>query len=46
MKRVFGWVGIAFLVPFIGIGMLAYFVVDAVVFGWRHAEQWLEDWDD
>ena len=46
MKRIFGWVGIAFLVPFIGAGVLAYFVADACVFGWNHAEQWLEDWDD
>lgn len=46
MKRVFGWVGFAVLTPCIVIGALAYFVVDAVVFGWNHAEQWLEDWDD
>lgn len=45
MKKVFGWVGVVFLMPFIFAGVLAYFIADAVVFGWRHAEQWLEDWD-
>lgn len=43
MKRVFGWVGFAFLTPFIFLGVLAYFVTDALVFGWHQAEEWLDD---
>lgn len=43
MKRVFGWVGFAVLTPCIVIGMLAYFLCDAFVFGWKQAEEWLDD---
>ena len=46
MKRVLGWSLFVVLLPFIGAGVMAYFVVDAVVFGWKMAEQWLEDWND
>ena len=46
MKRVLGWVGIAFLIPFIGAGVVAYLVSDACVYGWHMAEQMLEDWND
>lgn len=46
MSRIFGWAGFLVLAPFIACGVVAYFVSDACVYGWKMAEQWLEDWDD
>lgn len=43
MKRVFGWVGFVVLTPCVVIGALAYFIADACVFGWRTAQEWLDD---
>jgi len=33
----------ALLSPFIFAGALSFFIADAVVFGWRAAEEWLND---
>lgn len=43
MKTVFGWVAMVFLSPFIAVGILAYAICDAVVFGWKLAEDSTDD---
>lgn len=43
MKTVFGWVAMVFLAPFIAAGILAYAIADAVVLGWKLAEDTLDD---
>lgn len=45
MKKVKVMNGMAFAVlsPFIFAGALAFVIADAVVFGWRSAEEWLDD---
>lgn len=45
MKKVKVMSGMTFAVlsPFIFAGALAFFIADAVVFGWRSAQEWRDD---
>lgn len=43
MKRVFGWVAVAVLSPIVLIGLVAFLIVDALVFGWETMEKFLDD---